>query len=79
MGWAYGKPPADLAPGWYPTLVCYDIKEGALPAPHYWDGHKWRVEQDIDTRSSYVVAYWPERFEFKEEAENFSLEQDPDA
>jgi len=67
MEWEFIKEPVD--DGWYPVLVCYDLREGIFPNAAYWDGKKW---------DSQVVAHG-DKCELRDQALALAYENDPDA
>lgn len=59
-------------PGWYATLHCWDVVEGAFPGAHYWDGLQWQPE----TKAS--IQHWPIVFKSEDLAADYAWEHDPD-
>jgi hypothetical protein len=60
-------------PGWYATLVCWEVEEGMFPGAHYWNGNAW----EPSWRSA-GIQYWPIVFDTKEAAETYAYEHDPE-
>jgi hypothetical protein len=57
-------------PGWYATLMCWDVEEEVFPGGCYWNGETW------DTNAS--VQYWPIVFGSQEAAETYAYNNDPE-
>jgi hypothetical protein len=76
VNWIYNTPPPP--PGWYPTLICWDVEEGAFPGALYWDEKRWLNKPEDEWVIIASIAYWPEMCSDKEQAEAIAYANDPD-
>lgn len=59
--------------GWYPTVHCWNVNEGAWPGPMYWNGTEWRFDHGPNGHRGHCQVGWlPFRFDTKEEAGLFA-------
>ena len=59
-------------PGLYPTLVCWDPREGYFPQGSYWEGTKWEFD------AGPVVMFIPTRCANLAEADIVAYRHDPE-
>jgi hypothetical protein len=57
-------------PGWYATVICWDVEEGMIPDADYWDGSAWR--------EGYPVMACAGPFETENDADDWAQSHDPE-
>ena len=62
-------------PGWYATVHCWDVAEGAFGDAHYWDGQRW-LDEDGDRADLPFGHYVPTKFEAFAEGKAFAEDHD---